>query len=109
MRRRRKRKRGRRRRGRRRKRRRRRRRMRGEEEEKNEEKKEEMVGLVIALRPQTLKHIRGSHYTDTSEPVDGNGTQNMVTVQSGYRTSNFSITGPTSLPTPLTGPPKKKG
>jgi hypothetical protein len=39
-------------------------------------------GLVIALRPQTLKHIRGSwsHYTDTSEPVDGNGAQNMVTV-----------------------------
>jgi hypothetical protein len=30
--------------------------------------------LVIALRPQTPKHIRGglSHYTDTSEPVDGN-------------------------------------
>jgi hypothetical protein len=41
--------------------------------------------LVIALRPQTPKHIRGgrSHYTDTSEPADGNGTQNMVTVQSG--------------------------
>jgi hypothetical protein len=30
------------------------------------------VGLVIALRPQTPKHIRGSwsHYIDTSEPVD---------------------------------------
>jgi hypothetical protein len=30
-------------------------------------------GLDIALRPQTTKHIRGgwSHYTDTSEPVDG--------------------------------------
>jgi hypothetical protein len=30
-------------------------------------------GLVIALRPQTPKQIRGgwSHYTDTSEPVDG--------------------------------------
>jgi hypothetical protein len=29
--------------------------------------------FVIALRPQTPKHIRGgwSHYTDTSEPVDG--------------------------------------
>jgi hypothetical protein len=29
--------------------------------------------LVVALRPQTPKHIRGgwSHYTDTSEPVDG--------------------------------------
>jgi hypothetical protein len=32
--------------------------------------------LVIALRPQTPRHIRGgwSHYTDTSEPVDGVGT-----------------------------------
>jgi hypothetical protein len=32
-----------------------------------------IIGLVIALRPQTSKHIRGgwSHYTDTSEPVDG--------------------------------------
>jgi hypothetical protein len=30
-------------------------------------------GLVVALRPHTPKHIRGgwSHYTDTSEPVDG--------------------------------------
>jgi hypothetical protein len=29
--------------------------------------------LVIALRPQTPKHIRGgwSQYTDTSEPIDG--------------------------------------
>jgi hypothetical protein len=29
--------------------------------------------LVVALRPQTQKHIRGgwSHYTDTCEPVDG--------------------------------------
>jgi hypothetical protein len=36
-----------------------------------------LVGLVIALRPQTPKHIRGcwSHYTDNSEPVDGNGAQ----------------------------------
>jgi hypothetical protein len=34
-------------------------------------------GLFIALRPQTLKHIRGdwSLYTGTSEPVDGNGAQ----------------------------------
>jgi hypothetical protein len=34
---------------------------------------EKIFGLVIALRPQTPKHIRGgwSHYTDTSEPVDG--------------------------------------
>jgi hypothetical protein len=32
---------------------------------------------VIALRPQTPKHIRSglSNYTDTSEPVDGNGAQ----------------------------------
>jgi hypothetical protein len=32
-----------------------------------------LVGLIIALRPQTPKHNRGgwSHYTDTSEPVDG--------------------------------------
>jgi hypothetical protein len=30
-----------------------------------------LVGLIIALRPQTPKHIRGgwSHDTDTSEPV----------------------------------------
>jgi hypothetical protein len=30
-------------------------------------------GFVVALRPQTPKHIRGgwSHYTDNSEPVDG--------------------------------------
>jgi hypothetical protein len=30
-------------------------------------------GLIIALRPQTPKHIRGgwSHSTDTSEAVDG--------------------------------------
>jgi hypothetical protein len=40
--------------------------------------------LVIALRAQTPKHIKGgwSHYTDTSEPVDGDWAQNMVTVQS---------------------------
>jgi hypothetical protein len=35
--------------------------------------KAQSIGLVSALRPQTPKHIRGgwSHYTDTSEPVDG--------------------------------------
>jgi hypothetical protein len=41
------------------------------------------LSLVIALRPQTSKHIirdGWSHYTDISEPVDGNGAQNMVTV-----------------------------
>jgi hypothetical protein len=56
-----------------------------------------MGGLVIALRPETLKHIRGdwSHYTDTSEPVDGNGAQNTVTVQSEFEPAIFfSITGP---------------
>jgi hypothetical protein len=48
-------------------------------------------GLVIALCPQTPKHMRGgwSHYTDTSEPVDGNGAQNMVTVQSGFEPATF--------------------
>jgi hypothetical protein len=61
--------------------------------------------LVIALRPQTPKHIRGgwSHYTDTSESVDDNGAQNMVHVQSGFRTRDISISGPTRLPTALTG------
>jgi hypothetical protein len=53
--------------------------------------------LVIALRPQTPKHTNGgwSHYSDTSEPVDGNGAQNMVTIQSGFRTRDLSIPGPT--------------
>jgi hypothetical protein len=59
------------------------------------------LSLVIALRPQTPKHIRGG-YTDTSKPVDGNGAQNMVTVQSGFEPATFlslaishlSITGP---------------
>jgi hypothetical protein len=44
--------------------------------EKKERKKERKgLVLVIALRPQTLKHIRDgwSHYTDASKPVDGNG------------------------------------
>jgi hypothetical protein len=56
-------------------------------------KKERMV----ALRPHTPKQTRGgwSHYTDTSEPVDGYGAQNMVTVQSGFRTNDLSITVPT--------------
>jgi hypothetical protein len=37
------------------------------------------------------KHIRGgwSHYTDTSEPADAYGAENMVTVQSGFRTSDL--------------------
>jgi hypothetical protein len=38
--------------------------------------------LVIALRPQTPEHIRGgwSHYTDTSEPVDGNGATKKLSL-----------------------------
>jgi hypothetical protein len=45
-----------------------------------------LVGLVIAVRPQTPKQIKGgwSHYTDTSKPVDGNRAQNMVTVLSRF-------------------------
>jgi hypothetical protein len=50
-----------------------------------------MVGFAIASRPQTPKHIRGGwlHYTDTSEPVDGNGAQNMFHVQSGFEPAAF--------------------
>jgi hypothetical protein len=68
------------------------------------------LSLVISLHPQTPKHIRGgwSHYTDTSEQVHGNGAQNMVIVQFGFRTRDLSITGPTSLPTALTGPTRRR-
>jgi hypothetical protein len=54
--------------------------------------------LFIALRPQTLKHVRGgwSYHTDYSEPVDGNGAQNMV---SPIRVSNQ---GPGYWPNALT-------
>jgi hypothetical protein len=47
--------------------------------------------LVIALRPQTPKHIKDgwSHFTDTNEPVNGNGAQNMVTVQSWIEPATF--------------------
>jgi hypothetical protein len=63
------------------------------------------LGLLLYARPQTPKHIRGGwSHTDTSEPVDGNEAQNMVTVQSGFRTRDLLITGPTRLPTALTGP-----
>jgi ammonia channel protein AmtB len=50
-----------------------------------------LVGLVIALHPQTPKHLRDlwSYYTDTSERVDCNGTQNMVTVQSWFEPTTF--------------------
>jgi hypothetical protein len=63
-----------------------------------------LVCLGVDLRPQTPKHIRGgwSLNTDTSEPVDGNGAQNMV--QPGFWTSDLSITGPARLPTALTRP-----
>jgi hypothetical protein len=50
-------------------------RLRVREETEGEKEKESVFGLVlvIALQPQTPKHIRGgwSRYTDTSEPVDG--------------------------------------
>jgi hypothetical protein len=50
---------------------------------------------MVALRPHKPKHIRGGwSHTDTSEPVDGYGAQNMVTVQSRSQTSDLSITGP---------------
>jgi hypothetical protein len=43
-------------------------------------------------------------YTDTNKPVDGNRAQDiMVTVRSGFRTKDLSITGPTRLITALTG------
>jgi hypothetical protein len=32
--------------------------------------------------------------TTKSGQIDGNGAQNMVSVQSGFRTSDLSITGP---------------
>jgi hypothetical protein len=37
------------------------------------------------------KHIRGGwpHHTNTSEPVDNNGAQNMVTVLSGFEPATF--------------------
>jgi hypothetical protein len=39
--------------------------------------------LLIALRPQTPKHIKGgwSNYTDTSELINGNVGQDMVSVR----------------------------
>jgi hypothetical protein len=49
------------------------------------------------LYAHTHRNILGgwSHYTDTSEPAVAYGAQNMVTVQSGIRTSDLSITNPT--------------
>jgi hypothetical protein len=54
-----------------------------------------LVGLVIALRPQTPKHIRGgwSHYTDTSEPVDGGvGTLQLWTTRTILMDRENSLT-----------------
>jgi hypothetical protein len=67
-----------------------------------------LSGLVIALRPQTPKHIRGgwSHYTDTSEPVDGNSNGRLKIwslSNSGSYQRPFDH-WPTSLPAALTGP-----
>jgi hypothetical protein len=44
-----------------------------------ENKKEKRKDRMVALPPHTSKHNRGgwSHYTDTSEPVDGYGAQNI--------------------------------
>jgi hypothetical protein len=52
---------------------------------------------MVALRPNTPKYFTGgwSHYVETSEPVDGYGAQNMATGQSGFQTSDLSITDPT--------------
>jgi hypothetical protein len=58
--------------------------------------------LVNALRPQTPKHIRsGWSHTDTSKPVEGPGSKYGHCPE--FRTSDLSITGPTRLPTALTG------
>jgi hypothetical protein len=45
-----------------------------------------MVWFWFLLYAHIHQSISGgwSHYTDISEPVDGNGSQNMVTVQSGF-------------------------
>jgi hypothetical protein len=61
--------------------------------------------LLYAHRHRSIFYRGGwSHYTDTSETVDGNGAQNMVTVQSGFQTKDLLITGPMRSPTALTGP-----
>jgi hypothetical protein len=58
-----------------------------QQDQAQRQRQEEEVGywvwvLFYAWRPQTPKHIRSgwSHYTDTSDPVDVNGAQNIVTV-----------------------------
>jgi hypothetical protein len=49
-----------------------------------------LVGLVIALRPRTPKHIRSgwSHYTDTSEPVDCEAPKHIRSGWSHYTETN---------------------
>jgi hypothetical protein len=65
--------------------------------------------LVTALRPQTPKHIRGgwSHTHIILTPANQLMIMGlkicMVTVQSGFRTSDLLITGPTRFPTALAG------
>jgi hypothetical protein len=69
----------------------------------------ELEFVYCRFTPTDTKAYKGGllHYTDTSEPVDGNGAQNMVTVQTGFRIRDLSITGPMRLPTALTGPSKR--
>jgi hypothetical protein len=53
---------------------------------------EAKVGLVwLLLYAHRRRSILGGVgvVTDTSEPVDGNGAQNMVTVQSGFEPATF--------------------
>jgi hypothetical protein len=53
---------------------------------------------MVALRPHTPKHIRTAGHiilTPSSEPVISYGAENMVTVLSGFLTSDLLITGPT--------------
>jgi hypothetical protein len=47
--------------------------------------------LVIALRPQTPKHIRGgwSHYTDTSEPIEVMGLKIWSLSNPGFDPATF--------------------
>jgi hypothetical protein len=58
--------------------------------------------LLYAHRHRSILLGAAGHIILT--PVDGNGAQNMVTVQSGFWTRDLTITDPTRLRTPLTGP-----
>jgi hypothetical protein len=63
------------------------------------------LGLLFAHRLRSILGAAGRiNDTVTSEPVDGNGAQNMANVQSGFRTKDLSITGPTRFSPALTGP-----